>query len=103
MLVAQAPLKIHNIALKDRPNNRSLREPQRKSRTNCIRDHEESQFLPQTTVISLLGFFQKPEIFAQRLFGGPGGSVDPLQHLILLVPPPVGSGNACELERPDNS
>src|SRR5437899_11477034 len=103
MLVAQAALKIHNIALKDRANNRSLRKPQGKARTDCIRDHEESQFFTQTAMISLLGVFQKPEILAKRFFGRPRGAVNPLQHLISLVSPPIGAGHADELEGADTT
>ncbi len=62
---------------------------------------EEIEFLAELPVVAFLRFFQSGEVFVEFLFGEPGGSVDALQLLVLLVALPVGAGDRQQLERLD--
>ena len=56
---------------------------------------------PEAAVVAALGLLQPVQMLGQRLVGLPGGAVDPLEHLPVLVAPPVGAGHPHELERPE--
>ncbi len=55
----------------------------------------------QLAVVALLGLLEAMEVRLQRLLGLPGGAVDALELLVLLVATPVRRGGAHQLERRD--
>ena len=61
-------------------------------------DAEEPQLAAQAAVVPALGLFQELQVLFELLGGGKGGAVDALQHLPVLVAPPVGPGGGGELE-----
>ena len=69
-----------------------------KTRADFIGDAEEVQLLAETPVIPLLHLFEELDVCLQGILTRKGGAVDPRQHLVLLVAPPVGSGEAEKLE-----
>ena len=56
------------------------------------------QLTPEPAVIPFLGFFQLVQVGVQILLARPRGSIDPLQHLVAAVAPPVSSRHLGELE-----
>ena len=62
---------------------------------------EQVQFFAQAAVVAPLGFFEEREVLTQFFFAGKGGAVNALQHLVALVPAPVGTSHARELEGRD--
>ncbi len=50
-------------------------------------------------MVTLLGFLQLPEIILQLLGILPGRAIDALEHLVVLIAAPVGTGNRHQLER----
>ena len=63
-----------------------------------VGDAEQVQFLPQLAVVAALGLLHPLQVLIQVLPAGEGGAIDPLQHLVLLAAPPVGPGDAEQLD-----
>ncbi|MBA7699455.1 hypothetical protein ES703_108152 [subsurface metagenome] len=61
-------------------------------------DAEEVQLLAQLAVVAPGCLLQVFEILGQGVFGSEGDAVDPLQHWVMLVPPPVRPRDAHQLE-----
>ena len=61
-------------------------------------DGEEVELLSQHPMVALAGLLQSVEVGVQVLPLEPGGAVDPLQHLPLLVSPPIGPCRMQQLE-----
>ena len=59
---------------------------------------EQVQLLAQLAVVALLGFFQHVQVLFQVFFLGPGRAVDTLQHFVIAVTTPVGTGYLHQLE-----
>ena len=54
---------------------------------------KRSSSLPSLRWSRLLGLLQAPQIFIELLLRRKGGAVDALEHLVALVPAPVGAGH----------
>jgi hypothetical protein len=61
-------------------------------------DVEQVQFTPEFAVITLFRLFQPGQVLLQIVFTGPGGAIHALQHFILAVTTPVGTGHFHQLE-----
>src|SRR5207247_7003664 len=59
---------------------------------------EQIEIPPELAVVALLRLLEPPEMLVELVLGEPRGAVDPLQHRIPLVAPPVGAGGREELE-----
>ena len=59
--------------------------------SNFVTETEEIKFPSQASVVSLSCLFQVSKIFLERLFVGECSAINPLQHLVALVSPPVRS------------
>src|SRR5207247_10841147 len=59
---------------------------------------EQIELPPELAVVALLRLLEPPEMLVELVLGEPRGAVDPLQHRIPLVAPPVGAGGREELE-----
>src|SRR5262245_24007375 len=103
MLIAHASLDINDISFQDRADHRALWKPDGESRTDDVRDHEETQFLPQLAMVALLRFLQKSQMLLERLLGRPCRPINALKHLVFLIPTPIGAGDSSELESFDGS
>src|SRR5262249_15654711 len=103
VLIAHASLDINDISFQDRTDHRALREPDGESRTDDVRDHEETQFLPQLPMVTLLGLLEKSQMLLERLLGGPSSTINALKHLVFLIAAPIGSGDSGELESLDHA
>jgi hypothetical protein len=62
-------------------------------------DAEQIQLLAELAVVALLRFFKLVEVLVELLLREPGGAVNALQLLVLLVALPVGAGDREQLER----
>ena len=76
----------------------AVRQPEGQAGTDLVVEHVDLKIAAQLAVVALLGFFQLMEVVLQLLGIFPGRAVDALEHLILLVAAPVGTGNVHQLE-----
>ena len=72
--------------------------PEDQTRADYFLDGEEIELLTQHAMISLPRLLQPIQVCVQVLLLKPGGSVDPLEHLPLLVSSPVRSRCMKQLE-----
>src|SRR5689334_4782938 len=72
--------------------------PDHQAGPHFIRKGEQVQFPAELAVVAALRLFEPLQIGVQLLLVGEGGAVDPLQHLALLIPPPVSAGYGGEFE-----
>ncbi len=75
---------------------RSLGKPQRQTSPHLRGESEKFQFLTYLPVIPLLGLFEKFQIFIEHRFLGECDTVYAGEHLVLLIPPPVCTGDRGE-------
>ena len=88
--------------LDDRAQQGAFGVPDDQPRARLVVELEEIQFPAETAVVPLFRLFQEPQMFVERLLRRETGPVDALEHLVVLVPPPVGAGHVEELEGPDH-
>ncbi len=70
---------------------------------SILADRKQVQFPAQLAVIPLLGFLQQGQMLFQLALLGKGCAVYPLQHGLVLITPPVGTGHAQQLKDPDSA
>ena len=76
----------------------ALRVPVDESGAKLLVEREEVQFAAQASVVAAMGLFDPLEVLFQLFFCVEEGSVDALEHRVMLVAAPVGAGNAHQLE-----
>ena len=59
---------------------------------------EEVHDLGKLAVIALFSFFKSVEIGLEVFLARPGGTVNPLQHGIAAIAPPIGTGDLHQFE-----
>ena len=72
--------------------------PEHQSRTDDVGDGEEIELPAEDPVVALPRLLQPVEVGLEVFLLEPGGAVDPLEHLPLLVAPPIGAGGVQQLE-----
>ena len=60
---------------------------------------EELQLFTNLAMVAFLSLFQSLKVLIQGFFITPGGTINTLQHFVLGVTTPIGSGNGSQLER----
>src|SRR5262245_42306020 len=73
--------------------------PEHQPRSHHLVNREQVQLAAQHTMIPLTRFFQLVQILLQHLLRRPGGAVDALQHLLMLIASPI---SPCYLEQLDS-
>src|SRR5829696_7907480 len=73
--------------------------PQDQTRPHRLGDAEQVELPPELAVVALFCLFEPPQVRLQLLLRRPGGAVDAGEHRVLLVPAPVGPGDASQFER----
>ena len=63
-----------------------------------VGEHEQSQLLAETAVVTLLGLFDALEVSLQLFLALEGNAVDSLEHLPVAVAPPVSAAGIEQLE-----
>src|SRR5258708_20250609 len=89
VLVTAAPFGVEDVLLEQAPDGGSPGEPEWQPLADLLVDEEQTQLPTQLLVIALAGQLEAHEVAVKLLGAVPGGAVDPLQHLVALVPPPV--------------
>ncbi len=98
-LVPVAQMLAAPEVLDGQSNAGAFRVPVHQARAGLLVHGVQVQVLADPTVVPLLDLLQLLEMGLQVLAVLPGGPVDPLEHLVLLVSAPVGAGYGRELER----
>ena len=73
----------------------------RQAGADLVGEAEQVELVAEPAVVAALRLLDPVQVLVERLLGRPGGAVDALQLLVLLVAAPVGGGAAHELERRD--
>jgi hypothetical protein len=68
---------------------------------DLLAEEEEAEVGAEAPVVALAGLLEAPEVGLQLRLGRPGRAVDPLELGAAIVAPPVGAGEAEELEGAD--
>ena len=68
---------------------------------DLVGEAEQVELATQLAVVASLGLLDAVQVLLEGLLGLPGGAVDALQLLVLLVAPPVRRSGAGQLERRD--
>ena len=97
-LVAGRHVPAAGVLLHQATDGAALGVEDGQARSDLLGEREEVEFGAQLAVVALLRLLEPVEVLGQRLVGLPGGAVDPLELLALLVPPPVGTGHPHEGE-----
>ena len=92
----ELPPVVDEGVLQDHPLGEEEREP-----GALLHDGEQAELLPELAVVPLLRLLQHVEVGLELLLALERGTVDPGEHLVVLVPPPVRAGEGQELERLD--
>ena len=98
-LVAGLEFQFPGQLLQFVPKHGAVRQPERQAPADVVVDGENAQGAAQLLVIPGLGFLPAGQMFFQRLFAGEGPGVDAGHHGIAGIAPPVGAGDAAQLER----
>ena len=72
--------------------------PQNKPRANFILNTKQIKFFSKASMISFLCFFKEVQIILKPLFSCKSSAINPLQHFVLLIAPPVGTSNTKKLK-----
>src|SRR6266581_1011188 len=95
--IAVVPVDATHVLLDLLPDRPALRMPEHHARGLFLKV-EKIQLRAQPPVIALLRLLDHAQVLFLLLLLGPGGPVDPLQHLVLGISAPVGTGDLRELE-----
>src|SRR5665213_2394762 len=90
-----------NEVLDDAAHERALGMPEHEAAAGVLLDRIEIEFEAEFAMVALRGFFEKRQIVVEFALGRKGGSIDALQHRVVLVAAPVRTGDAHQLDRAD--
>ena len=93
-LVPGLVVALARVVLHDTANDTAPRVEHCETGTDLIGEREEVKFRAKPAVIATLSFLQKSQVRLQVVLGWPGGAVDALELLILLIAQPVGRGGS---------
>ena len=103
MLVARSHFLVHDIAFEDPTNRCTVWQPEWKTLTNFLRNHEQIKFFPKFTVVTFFGFFTHLKIVLQIFLVKPSCTIDPLHHSIVAISTPVCTSNVKKMEDLDTT
>ena len=90
LLIAITLLYLLEEVFKAETEGGSLGKPHGKSLTHTLREHEETHFLTNLTVVALLSFFKHLQILFKHLLLGEGDGIKASHLGTLLIATPVG-------------
>ena len=64
-----------------------------------VLDMKQVKLFPEAAMVTFFRFFQLRQVGLEFLVAGPGRTVDALQHRVVGIPAPVGTGQLHQLER----
>ncbi len=97
-LVAPFDVTLTGVVLHEAANRGPLWVPHGQPGAELGRERQQVQLVGQLAMVSLGRLLQAVEVGLEGLGVGPGRPVDPLEHRVLLVAPPVGAGHLHQLE-----
>ena len=97
-VVARLDVALARVVLHQAPDGAALGVEHGEARADLLGEAEQVELGAQLAVVAPLGLLELVQVGGQRLLGLPGGPVDALQLLALLVAPPVGAGDPHQLE-----
>jgi hypothetical protein len=97
LLVADRAQAVADMVLNLRVNNPTVIVPKDHA-GRLFLEMEQIQLPGDSPVVTFFCFFQVMQIGAQLFFTGPGRTIYPLQHFIVAVSAPIGSGQLGKLE-----
>src|SRR5437867_3526594 len=100
-VVAPSPVLFLPEVLDNLADLGSLRVPEDQPRSGRLLDAEETQGGSEPAMVAPFGLLQPLEVCLELGLLEEGGSVNPLEHRVLLAPLPVGPRDGQELERLD--
>src|SRR6266581_892704 len=95
--IAVVPVDATHVLLDLLPDRPALRMPEHHARGFFL-EMEKIQLRAQPPVVALLRLLDHAQVRFLLLLRGPGGPIDPLQHLVPGISAPVGSGDLHQLE-----
>ena len=90
-----------DVVLHHPPDHAALGVEDDQAGAELLGEGVEVELAAELAVVALLGLLEPVEVLRERLLGLPGGAVDALELLVLLVAAPVRRGGAHQLERRD--
>ena len=97
-LVASFELQLHGELLQLVADHRAGGQPQRQAAPDVVVQHEQVEFAPQLLVVALLRQLVGRHGGIEFRLGGERPCVDARHHHVVGIAPPVGPGEAAELE-----
>src|SRR5690606_2093814 len=97
LLVTVVAIHGAHVLLDLLPDRPALGMPEDETRSLFLHV-KEPQPTAKTTLVAFLGLFDHLQIRGLLFLGGPSGAINALQHLVVAVTAPVGSGHTHELE-----
>ena len=98
--IAVVPVDATHVLFDLLPQRPALRMPEHHARGFLLK-MEEIELRAQPPVVALVRLLDHAQVRVLLLLLGPGGPVDPLQHLVLGISAPVGAGDLRQLEYPE--
>ena len=98
MLVACCYFFINNVAFQLTTDGRTIWQPEWKTLTNFLRNHEQIKLFTKFTVVTFFSFFTHLEIVLQVFLVKPSGTIDPLHHRVVAITTPVSTSNVKKVE-----
>jgi hypothetical protein len=97
-VVPRLHVPLARIVLHETADGAALGMEDGEPRTDLVREAVEVELGTQLAVVAPLRLLQLVQVRRQRLLGLPGGAVNTLQLLALLVAAPIGAGDPHQLE-----
>ena len=97
-VVAGLHVALPRVVLHETPDGAPLGMEHGEARADLLGEAEEVELCAELAVVAPLRLLELVQVGGERLLGLPGGPVDALQLLALLVAPPVGAGDPHQLE-----
>ena len=97
-LVAPLQVLLFLEVFEDVAEQGAVRVVDHETRADLVGDAEEVELLAEPPVVPLLHFFKEVEVLLEGLGARKSRPVNPREHLVLFVAPPVRAGKAEELE-----
>ena len=101
VLEALLDVALADVVLHHPLDHPALGVEDRQAGPDLVGKAEQVELATQLAVVAPLGLLDAVEVLLEGLLGLPGGAVDALELLVLLVAPPVRRGGPGQLERRD--
>ena len=91
VLVARSQLLVDDVAFQFTTDSRTIWQPEWKTLTNFLRNHEEVKLFTKFTVVTFFSFFTHLKVVLQVFLVEPSCTVDTLHHSVVAISTPVST------------